>query len=184
MNRKPRIAGWLVAAAVAMSALSGCSLLPGGGGGSDIPDDKPPKIEVGGNGKVKNSIATYTGENGSYKLTMDVIALKRYDDVTRLVFTVTPQSQGGTDPLPSDFFSNESYGNDVTAVYLLDTKNMRKYPVLMGGEECVCANALGDYPLDQPTALYADYPAPPDSVESMTVVFKNVGPLPGVEVSS
>ncbi|MQA04955.1 MAG: hypothetical protein GEV07_20285 [Streptosporangiales bacterium] len=182
MDRTRRFAaGWLVAAVLGVSALNGCTLF---GGGDDIADDKPPQIEVGGNGRVKDSIATYTAESGSYKVTMDVIALKRYDDVVRLVFAVTPQSKGGSDPLPSDAFSSETLGNDVTGVYLLDTDNMRKYPVLSGGKECVCSNELDDFPLDQPTALYADYPAPPDSVESMTVVFKNVGPLPGVEVSA
>lgn len=182
MTRKWRpVAGWLLAATLGIGALSGCGLL---GGDGDIPDDKPPKIKVGANGRITDSIATYTSETGNYKLTMDVIALKRYDDVVRLVFAVTPQSKGGSDPLGSDFFSTEVLGDDVTGVYLLDTDNMRKYPVLTSGEECVCSNDLPDFPLDQPTALYADYPAPPESVESMTVVFKNAGPLPGVEVSA
>lgn len=186
MNRRWRsAAGWLIATVLGISALSGCGLI-GSNGGDDTTGGggKPPEIKVGADGRVKDSIAKYTTDNGSYKVTMDVIALKRYGEVARLVFAVTPQSKGGTEPMPSDFFSNETFGNDVTGVYLLDTENKRKYPVLTGGEECVCSNNLSDFPLDQPKALYADYPAPPDSVESMTVVFKNVGPLPGVEVSS
>lgn len=174
-------AGWLLALVLGVGALSGCSLF---GGDDEVATDKPPQVEVGADGRVKNSIRSLTNEQGSYKITVDVIELKRYDNAARLVFAVTPQSKGGSDPLSSDFFSRETLGNDVTDVYLLDTENLRKYPVLMAGEDCVCSDGVAEFELDQPTPLFADYPLPPESVKSMTVVFGDVGPLPGVEVSS
>lgn len=182
MKRKWHFAaGWLLAALLGLATLSGCGLF---GGDDEVATDKPPQIEVGSDGRVKNSIRTLTNEQGSYKITMDVIELKRYDDVVRLVFAVTPQSKGGSDPLDTSFLSSETLGDDVTGVYLIDTENLRKYPVLYAGEECVCSDGVSEYALDQPTPLFADYPLPPEDVESMTVVFGDVGPLPGVEVSS
>lgn len=171
---------WLLAAVVAVGVLSGCSVF---GGDDEVATDKPPQVEVGGDGRVENSIRSLTNEQGNYKITVDVIELKRYDKALRLVFAVTPQSQGGSDELSSSFFSADSLGSDVGGVYLIDTQNLRKYPVLTAGEECVCSSDLSGFALDQPTPLFADYPLPPESVESMTVVFGNVGPLPGVEVS-
>ena len=182
MTRKWHFAvGWLLASVLGVAALSGCSLF---GGDDEVATDKPPQIEVGSDGRVKNSIRTLTNEQGSYKITVDVIELKRSDKAARMVFAVTPQSKGGSDPLSSSFFSTDTLGDDVSDVYLIDTKNLRKYPVLTAGEECVCSDGVSEYTLDQPTPLFADYPLPPEDIDSMTVVFGDVGPLPGVEVSS
>ncbi|MQA81877.1 MAG: hypothetical protein GEV10_25965 [Streptosporangiales bacterium] len=173
--------GTVLTAVLCAAVLTGCGLF----GDDNVASEKPPQITVGANGKVENSIRSVTSEQGGYRITVDVIELKRYDKVLRLVFAVTPQSKGSTDPLASDFLSVDALGDDVAGVYLIDSANLRMYPVLKtNGGGCVCSDGVSDFTLDQPTALFADYPLPPESVESMTVVLSDLGPLPGVKVSS
>lgn len=171
-----------VLAVLCAAVLTGCGLF----GDDNVASEKPPQITVGANGKVENSIRSVTTEYGGYRVTVDVIELKRYDKVLRLVFAVTPQSKGSSDPLGADLLSSDTaFGDDVAGVYLIDSVNLRMYPVLKAnGGGCICSDGVSDFALDQPTALFADYPLPPESVESMTVVFSDLGPLPGVKVSS
>jgi len=191
---RTRLAVLGLAGAVAAMAVSttGCSLLSGGGG-ADPGTSGRPKIEMGADGHVKGAIATATTPYQGYKVQVDVVSLTRYDKVTRLVFVVKPLSAGAdtTDDLDGTTFGGDSLsGGNLTGVELLDTKNLKDYVPLTAGSGdktyCACStiDSSSGFPLDQPTTLYADYPAVPDSVDEVTVVLPKVGPIPHVKVSS
>ena len=166
-----------------MLFLSGCSLVPGVGGGGSA---GPPKVEVNSKGNVKGAIARVQRNVNGYEVHIDLLRLKRFDNALRLEFAVIPRSNGSSDELPSSWFAASepiSSSSDVSGIYLLDTKNLRQYKPLQAGEECVCSRNLDTYPLDKPTVLYADFPVPPEDLKDITVVFPNVGPVPNVKVS-
>jgi len=166
---------------------TGCSLLSGGSGGGDAGSGAKPKVEMGADGHVKDAIATATAPYQGYKIQIDVVSLTRDEKVTRLVFVVKPTSSGSTDPLSEDAFgADDSLNGDVDDVTLDDTANLKEYnPLTAGsGDNTYCAcSYTDDFPLDQPTTLYADYPLVPDSVEHVTVTVPKVGAIPNVAVS-
>lgn len=174
-----------LAGAVAMST-TGCSLLSGGGSGGDPASAGRPKIEMGADGHVKGAIATATTPYQGYKIQVDVVSLTTYDKVTRLIFVVKPVSSGSQDALDDGAFgSKDDINGDVSEVSLIDTKNLKEYDTLSAGQYCACSYISSDgYPLDQPTTVYADYPAIPDSVDTVNVLLPKVGPIPNVKVSS
>lgn len=186
---RARLAALALTGALALST-TGCSLL-GGGGGDDGNGGKSaeavPTVAVDGQGRVKGAIATVNRLYQGYKIQVDVLALTRYDKATRLEFAVTPRSSGATDPLDKDAFANGFGDKSVSAVRLIDTKNLKQYaPMDVGtGDDpnCACSHDLDDYALDKPTVLYADFPAVPDSVHKLTVLVPKVGPIAGVRVS-
>jgi hypothetical protein len=183
---RARLAVLSLAGAVAL-ATSGCSLLSGGSGGADPASAGRPSIQIGPDKHVKGAIASTTVPYQGYKIQADIVSLTRYDKVTRLVFVVTPISSGSTDPLPKDTFGETDYTGDVAEVSLIDTKGLQEYdPQTRGsGDDAVCACSYpDDFPLDQPTTLYADYPALPESVDHVTVLLSAAGPVPNVKVSS
>lgn len=183
---RARLAVLGAAGALVMST-TGCSLLSGGSGGSGDPGSAgKPKIEIGADGHVKGAIATATTPYQGYKIQVDIVSLTRYDKVTRLVFVVKPVAGAASqDSLDGQAFgSKDDIHGDVSGVSLIDTKNLKEYDTLtVGSETCACSYA-DDYTLDQPTTLYADYPAVPDSVDELTVLLPKVGPIPNVAVSS
>lgn len=165
---------------------SGCSLLSGGSG-EDPGSASKPKIQVGADKHVKGAIASETAPYQGYKIQVDVVSLTRYDKVMRLVLVITPISAGSTDALPKDTFGETDYTGNLSSVVLLDTKGLQEYdPLTRGtGDNAICACSYpDDFSLDQPTTVYADYPAPPDSVTQMTVRVPKLAPIPNVKVSS
>ena len=138
-------------------------------------------VELADDGTVENAVATLTRPYGDYDVTVDVLRLKRFDKVMRLEFAVTPRSHGATDDLDYDFFSS-STSSTADGVYLLDSTNLKKYPVLVAQETCICSSDLAAFPLDRPTVLFADFPLAPDSVEKLNVVIPQMGVLPVAEI--
>ena len=182
---RTRLAVLGLAGAVA-TAVSGCSLLSGGSSGADPSSAGKPKIEMGADGHVKGAIASATTPYQGYKIQVDVVSLTRYDKVMRLVFVVKPvASAASQDALSGNAFgSRDDINGDVSSVSLIDTKNLKEYdPMTVGEDTCACSY-VGEYTLDQPTTLYADYPAAPESVDSLNVLLPKVGPIPNVKVSS
>lgn len=182
---RARLAILGLAGAVVMST-TGCSLLSGGGG-EDPASAGRPKIQVGADKHVKGAIATETAPYQGYKIQVDVVSLTRYDKILRLVLVITPISSGSTDPLPKDTFGETDYTGDLAGVTLLDPKGLQEYdPLTRGtGDNAVCACSYpDDFPLDQPTTVYADYPAPPDSVQQLTVGIPKLAPIANVKVAS
>lgn len=176
-----------VAGALALAATLGLSGCFGGGddksGSASGGKSSVPVVEVGADGTVQGAVATISRPTGKHEVTVDVLRLKRFDKVLRLEFAVTPRSQGATDTLSSSFFGDIRTVNGVT---LIDTDGLREYrPLVTSGDdpECVCSRDLNGFPLDTPTVLFADFPAPPEEVKELTVTFPGLGPVAGVPVS-
>lgn len=165
-------------------ATAGCSLFGGGSGSKPI---TKPTISVGPKG-VKGALASVQRPYQGYNIHVDIVSLTRYDKVMRLVFVVIPRSAGNSDAMDADTFGSEAE-DDVSGVQLADTKNMQVYNTMKQGSgdnaSCACSGVgMDGYQLDQPTTLYADFPAPSQSTDTLTVVVPKVGPIPNVKVSS
>lgn len=171
--------------AVSGLLLAGCSLFNGGGPGPD--DQQAPKAEIGPDSHVKGAIAKAVQPNSGRDVYVDILSLRRHDKVLRLVYAVTPRARGNSDELSRESFGGSFGTPDAGGPYLLDLKGMHEYEHLTIGQgdkqSCVCSSIQGDFALDQPTVLYVDYPALPDSVTDVTVVMPIVGPMPGVKIA-
>jgi hypothetical protein len=171
--------------AVSGLLLAGCSLFSGGGTGPD--DQRVPKAEIGPDNHVKGAIAKAVQPSDGKDVYVDILSLRRHDNVVRLVYAVTPRARGDSDPLTREAFGGSFGTPDAGGPYLLDLEGMHEYEHLTIGQgdkqSCACSAILEDFALDQPTVLYADYPELPDSVTDVTVVMPIVGPIAGVKVS-
>jgi hypothetical protein len=165
--------------------LAGCSLFSGGGAGTD--DQQTPKVEIGPDNHVKGAIAKAVQPNSGKDVYVDILSLRRHDNVLRLVYAVTPRARGNSDELTRESFGGTFGTPDAGGPYLLDLEGMHEYEHLTIGQgdkqSCACSVVQVDFALDQPTVLYVDYPALPDSVTDVTVVVPIVGPMPGVKIS-
>jgi hypothetical protein len=177
-----RAATLATSALLATLALSGCGWSGSGSSpGSGSKDGAP--VALNSDGTVPKPLSTLTRQVGDYDITVDIAQLHRYDKVTRVQLTVTPRSRGTSDKLPARFFS-ERYNNDLSGVYLLDTANLKRYPVLRADKSiCVCSRELVDFTLDAPTLLFADFPQVPPDVKQISLVVPRLGPLPAAEIS-
>ncbi|WP_461023582.1 hypothetical protein [Thalassiella azotivora] len=170
--------------ALALPALAGCSLVGGGDEGSGG-SGSVPAVELAEDGTVADSVATVSRPIGDYDVTVDVLRLHRFDEATRLELAITPRSRGADRPFNRNFFSANGYSGQADGIYLLDTANLKQYPVLrVSDEECVCSAVADDFELGKATVLFADFPAVPEDVSDLTVVLPRTGPLAGVEVTS
>ncbi|TNY37022.1 hypothetical protein [Thermomonospora catenispora] len=162
---------------------AGCSLF----GDDGPPPTQIPKAEIGNDNHVKGAIAKAVQPYRGHDVYVDILSLRRYGKVARLVYAVTPRAKTNTDELPRQTFGGSYLNPNAGAPTLMDTKNLRVYDRLSIGSgddaTCACTRLKDDYPLDQPTVLYADYPAPPESVKEVTVIMPVVGPMPGVKIS-
>lgn len=171
--------------AVAGLLLTGCSLFRGGGAGLD--DQQIPKAEFGPDFHVKGALAKAVQPSDGKDVYVDILSLRRHDTVVRLVYAVTPRAQGNSDELTRETFGGTYSSPEAGGPYLLDLEGMHEYEHLTIGQgdkqSCACSAIQGDFALDQPTVLYVDFPALPDSVRDVTVVMPIVGPMPGVKIS-
>lgn len=170
--------------ALAGLTATGCSLF---GGGDDTPATQIPQAEIGTDNHVKGAVAKAVQPYAGKDVYVDIIELRRHGKVLRLVFAVTPRAKGNSDKLPKQTFGGSYSGGDAGRPYLVDSENLRVYDHLSIGTgddaTCACTQGLDDYPLDEPTVLYTDFPAPAESVDELTVVMPVVGPMPGVKIS-
>ncbi|REE98614.1 hypothetical protein [Thermomonospora umbrina] len=163
---------------------TGCSLFDGG---DDTPATQIPKAEIGTDNHVKGAVAKAVQPYAGKDVYVDVISFRRHGKVLRLVFAVTPRAKGNGDKLPKQTFGGDYSGGEASRPYLVDPENLRVYDRLTIGTgdqaHCACTRGLEDYPLDVPTVVYTDFPAPEESVERLTVIMPVVGPMAGVEIS-
>ncbi len=131
---------------------------------------------------MKDALASLTRPYGGYDVTVDVLRIKRFEKTMRLEVAVTPRSSGATSDLSSSFFAASS-NNDAGGLYLLDTVNLKKYPVLQAKDECICSSDLSAFPLDKTTVLFADFPLAPESVKQLNVIAPRLGALTAAELS-
>lgn len=173
------------ALALVATLVAGCGLFGGEETGSA---GAPPKVELGTDNHAKGAVAKASQLWRGYDISVDVISLKKYDKAIRLVFAVIPRAKGSTDALRKQTFGSAGVvDGDAGAAYLVDGGRDRVYEHLTIGSGdkavCACSKVDDDYPLDQPTVLYADFPAVKDASGKLTIVFPVVGPIAGVKVS-
>jgi hypothetical protein len=181
---RTRRAAALAGLAVALPALAGCGLVGGDESAGDSGGGVP-AVQLADDGTVADSVASVSRPIGDYEVTVDVLRLHRFEEATRLELAITPRSRGGDRAFNRNFFSANGYSGQADGIYLLDTANLKQYPVLrVSDEECVCSSVPEDFELGKATVLFADFPAAPEDVSELTVVLPRTGPLAGVEVTS
>jgi hypothetical protein len=73
--------------------------------------------------------------------------------------------------------------NSLTGVHLIDAANKKKYLVVRDStKKCVCAN-MDSIRRGGKANLWAKFPAPPDTVQKMTVVVPQFEPIENVPIS-
>lgn len=182
--------GGLLAAVMLTTTVTGCGLFgsgsaPGsssGSGGSGAGSAGP--VTLNADGTVPKPLTSLTRRFGDYDITIDIAALHRFDQATRLQFTITPRSRGTSTGLSSTFLGRDAGTADASGVYLLDTAGLKRYPVLHDAQNhCLCTRRPKVFELDTPTLVYADFPAVPADVKRITVVVPRLGMLPDTEIS-
>lgn len=124
----------------------------------------------------------------STKLPLEVYSLKRQGTFAVLTFgvknTSKDQALSGGNLLFGSPFSRTGE-NDVSGVYLVDTKHRKKYEPAVFGMNCLCSGNLEDRAVDPGQTLYlsATYAAPPQDVTAMDVSFPKFGSFSKIPVS-
>jgi hypothetical protein len=111
------------------------------------------------------------------------------DEIATVNFTITVVSSINeareVDYFPvGDNFGEYAGDRSVGGTYLVDPVERKKYLVYRDSDrECVCTELLSELPVGQPVAMFASFPAPPPTTESMTVVIPNFPPFKDVPVT-
>jgi hypothetical protein len=128
-------------------------------------------------------IATTDGEQPGHKI--EVTELKRSGDVLTLKLRLVNEGDEQIDFGHSygDSAVSSDYGT-IGAIHLIDEKNKKKYFVMRDEKKvCVCSRGLKSIQKNGAANLWARFPAPPDSVEKISVVVPHFLPLDDVPIS-
>lgn len=143
-----------------------------------------PVVTLAEDGTVEESLASISRPVGDYEVVVDILRVTRFEAATRLELAITPRSRGGDQPFDRNFLSSNGYSGSADGIYLVDTANLLEYRTLRVSDDvCACSRDLEAFPLDQATVLYADFPAVPADVSTLSVVLPSLGPIAGVDVS-
>jgi hypothetical protein len=70
-------------------------------------------------------------------------------------------------------------------VHLIDAANKKKYLVVKDSSgKCECTQIKGNVSNDSPVNLWAKFPAPPESVQKVTVVVGGFEPIESVPITA
>jgi hypothetical protein len=117
---------------------------------------------------------------------IEVSELSRSGDILTLKFFMINKSTR-----PVEFYSAHDFGDPVIStdfgtiggIYLLDMVNKKKHLVLRDQtSQCVCSRGLQILPPDRTMILWGKFPAPPPSVQTITVVVPHFLPLESVPI--
>jgi hypothetical protein len=134
----------------------------------------------------KSVIAETDGEYPDVRL--EVTELKRTSgDTLTLKFTIINDSSEDMD-FSYNFVEQGKYENHdfatVGGVNLVDAAGKKKYLVLRDSEnKCLCSRNLKTVKPGSSAKLYAKFPAPPESVEKITVEIPHFIPMDDVPIS-
>ncbi len=125
-------------------------------------------------------LATADGETPG--LRVDVTQLKRDSGGTvTLKFTLVNDSD--TEIGMTNYMTASDY-NTVSGVHLIDPVGKKKYFVVRDTEKtCVCSRSIGTVEAKTSANYWAKFPAPPETVEKISVVIPHFGPLDDVPIS-
>jgi len=128
-------------------------------------------------------IAEADGDNPNAHV--EIIGLKRAGNTITLRFKVT--NNGGENiRLGPDFAegNNRADYNSIGGVNLLDTANKKKYFVVRDQDKnCICSRGIENFKAKQTTNLWAKFPAPPETVDKITVSIPHFMPMDDVPIS-
>lgn len=125
-------------------------------------------------------IATAEGEDPGVRV--DVTQLKRDSGGTvTLKFTLVNDSDKD---LGMTYYMTESDNSSVSGVHLVDAVGKKKYFVLRDAENvCICSKSIGTVEAKTSANYWAKFPAPPETVEKISVEIYHFGPLDDVPIS-
>jgi hypothetical protein len=136
--------------------------------------------------KTPSVLATTDGEYPDVRL--EVTELKRTSgDTLTLKFTIINDSSEDVD-FSYNFVEQGKYENfdfaTVGGANLVDAAGKKKYLVLRDSEnKCLCSRNLKTVKPGSSAKLYAKFPAPPESVEKITVEIPHFIPMDDVPIS-
>lgn len=130
-------------------------------------------------------VATTEGEQPGVRL--DVTELKRTSGgALMLKFRMINESDKAVS-FSSNVFGEAGIASDYRAVggvHLVDVANKKKYLVLRDSEKtCLCSRDVENIEPGGSTLLWARFPAPPESVETIAVVVPHFIPMDDVPIS-
>lgn len=112
---------------------------------------------------------------------------------TKVVIRDIKRDEGGTVTLRFQMISegekeetiyNLLGGYLLDHVHLVDAANKKKYlPVKDASGKCLCTEIKGGVAKDKPVNLWAKFPAPPETVQKITVLVGGFEPVEGVPVT-
>ena len=124
-------------------------------------------------------LATADGEAPGTQV--QVTKLKRSGDSVLLQFTIVNNSDA--DVALTNLSTPIEY-KAADAVYLADLAGKKKYEVVRDTDKkCLCSKGLEKVQAKSSVNLWAKFPAPPDSVQKLSVVIPHYMPIDDVPVS-
>lgn len=141
--------------------------------------------ESGSGSQASSVLATSDGDFPGVRV--EVLELKRTGGETvTLKFAIVNESDKSINFGHS--FGDESRAivdyRSIGGVYLIDASGKKKYHVVRDAEgKCLCSRGLGKIEPGSRMNLWAKFPAPPDSVEKITVVIPHFIPMDDVPIS-
>ncbi len=133
--------------------------------------------------KTPAILATTDGENPGIKV--EVVELKRVSGGTvNLKFVLINDGEKSLDfGYAFGDGSTIDFGS-IGGVHLIDAAGKKKYFVIRDSEKkCLCSQGLKSVASKSRMNLWAKFPAPPDSVEKITVVIPHFMPMDDVPIS-
>ena len=117
---------------------------------------------------------------------VQIVELKRDDaGLVTLKFVIVNGGDGDIRFSDREFGdSTKSDHNSVGGVHLIDAKNRKQYLVVRSADgNCVCSRGLKTLKTGASANVWAKFPAPPDSVERISVVVPSFMPVESVPIS-
>jgi hypothetical protein len=103
-------------------------------------------------------------------------------DTLMLQFTLFNNSESSF--AMSGVMSTGCCSPEIDAVNLVDLANKKKYEVIRDADKnCLCSRKLSDIPAKGSLNLYANFPAPPESVQKIEVNIPHFIPMDDVPIS-
>jgi hypothetical protein len=126
-----------------------------------------------------NALPSTQGEYPGVALTVQ--ELKRSSSALTLKFVL--QSKDNFN-VSDKFGADPGFHNSVNGINLIDAANKKKYFVVLDTDEaCVCSRDIGNISAGSQLSLWAKFPAPPDDVQKVTVVFPHFPPIEDVPIT-
>lgn len=131
--------------------------------------------------KPSQTVTSKKGFSNVADAELEVYDLYRHGDLVTLEFGLRSESK----PVSvNEVFSQSESADDVSGIYLTDTKNKKKYLPAKYGNDCMCSSELRQYVVaaGQTQYLYATYGAPDSSVTAVDISFPHAGTFKQVNI--